>query len=204
MRVRKYNLITLLPAVLAVFLIAGFNAPAQETRTIDQLVKRIDRITRAKRVPDSVFADVSQNSKPRWRRFKSAKTLETYRTRNEVYSIFYNYHDRGRIGVATLTDSSQSGDWVHYISYYFRRDGTLAKIVSDYRTFVGDYIGARNIYFDRKGKVLKRTNRYLTLRDRTPTKPTAENLRDNGPMMKIPIYRTVRRLPFGKLIPIPK
>jgi hypothetical protein len=186
------------------FTITGLGAQAQDIRSIDRYVKRIDRITQAKRSPDLVFADVSLDSKPRWRKFRSAKSLETYRTRSEVYTIFYNYLYRGRIGVAVLTDSSQSGDWVHYVSYYFRRDGSLAKIVSDYRTFVGDYVGARNIYFDRKGKVLKRTTRYLTLRDRVPTKPTADELRDNGPMMTIITYRSVRRLPFSRLIRIPK
>lgn len=202
MRKHQFRFGRLLLATLATGLIASafFEARAQEIRSIDKLVKRIDGVIRTKRKPDSVFADLPKGSAPRWRKFSSAKALETYRLRNEVYSIFYNYHDRGRIALAVLTVSSQSGDWVNYVNYYFRADGTIAKIASEYRTFVGDYVALRNIYFDRKGKVLRRTVRYLTLRGRVSTKPTADELRDNGPMMRITIYASVRKLPFAKLI----
>ena len=100
----------------------------------------------------------------------------------------------GNVVLAFFGFTSDAGDWYHFIKYYFRADGTLAKIEARLNTFYGSVSVLRDRYYDTNGKLLKSTRRYLDIRTQKPVKKA--NFEDEP----IPMYRKVTDLPFHKLL----
>ncbi len=103
---------------------------------------------------------------------------------------------------------SPSKEWVHYVRYYYREDGTLEKTHSDFRRF-GAYEKEKGMeqeflvkvlrdkYYDSKGKMVKKTSpRFFNM----STKREMNNVvYTDGPW---PIYPKAEQLPFyGMLKP---
>jgi hypothetical protein len=170
-----------------------------EIKRINAYVKTINAFVEKKK-PHIVFADTSdynETSKPKWRKFASEKVLEKFRETSETYTIAYNWRKSGRLIQSNFTLFSPSGDWTQYDFYYFRPNGTIAKIASELRTFMGDLIVLRDFYFDGKGKPLRQTTRYRDLNtNKTVKKPNDGDFQTT----EVEIYKTVRQLPFAKLI----
>ncbi len=169
--------------------------------SIDTYAKEVDR--HVKRSAKIVFADVSDyegGKRAQWRRFASEKELEAHRENSETYSIAFTWSRGGKLVAANFTLFSPSGDWTKYVNHYFRPNGTLAKVEVDYRTFHGDFIVERNIYYGATGKPLKTTTAYKDLQSGKPKKPEAGYLGDNSELLAGDIYKTVRRLPFARLL----
>jgi len=170
-----------------------------EIKRINAYVKTIDSFV-GKKKPHLIYADTSdynEGSKPKWRKFASVKALEKFRESSETYTIAYNWRKSGKLVQSNFTLFSPSGDWTQYDFHYFRADGTIAKIASELRTFMGDMIVLRDFYFDRKGKLLRQTARYRDLNTNKPVKkPKAGDFQTTD----VTIYKTVRRLPFARLI----
>jgi hypothetical protein len=83
------------------------------------------------------------------------------------------------------------------VSYYFREDGTLAKIHSQLNTFasaIGGISVVRDKFCDASGKVLHTTTRYLDLQSQKPRK------RSDFMDQPIAVYKAVGELPFAKLL----
>ena len=139
-----------------------------------------------------IFADVASedNDKEIWKEFKNKKAFDDAVT----YQNALVWSRTGKVIVANFSFSSPSGDWAHYISYYFRDDGSLAKIQATLNTFYGDISVVRHRYYDSNGKLLKSTKNFLDLQTRKPKKPVEfiEN--------PIPVYLNVSGLPFSKLL----
>jgi len=192
--------------LLVIFLIALFSQTgvAQDKALVEEIaryVKKIDSPSKRSTEPDLVFADISQNGGPRWRKFSSSKSLEKFRQEKaETYCISNNWLRKGKIIVSVFTLFSESGDWANYVYYYFREDGTLAKIEAEYRTFYGNFAAATSIFFNSKGKVIKKSVKYFDLAG-NPAKPSADYLRENSPMMNdFGYYKTTGKLPFYHLL----
>jgi len=184
-------------SILPVF---GQTNKTAEIRRIDAYVKTLDAFVKKNPRPHLIAADTSdynEDAKPQWRRFASEKALENFREETrETYAVAYNWRQRGKLVRSNFTLFSPSGDWAQYDYYYFRADGTLAKIASELRTFYGDLIVVRDFYFDGKGRLLRRTVRYRDLNTGKPVKkPAAGDFQTTD----VEIYKTVRRLPFAKL-----
>ena len=126
----------------------------------------------------------------KWREFKSAKE---YKDTNLDESADVWQKDSKTV-IAFFGFTSQSGDWYHYVTYYFRAGGTLAKIHAQLNTFYGDTSVVRDKYYGSNGKLLRATTRYLDLQTQKPTKH--RDFQDEP----IPIYLTVRKLPFFRLL----
>jgi hypothetical protein len=98
---------------------------------------------------------------------------------------------------ARFSFTGSSGDWYHYIDYYFRADGTLAKIHAQLNTFAspdGGISVVRDKLYSSGGKLLHAATRYRDLQSQQP--------RERGEFMDqpIPVYKTVRDLPFLRLL----
>ncbi len=173
---------------------------ANEIKQINTYCKTIDAFIKRHKKPQLIFADISDyndDSKTKWRKFASEKALE----KAETYSIAYNWRRNGKIIHSNFTLFSPSGDWVEYVYHYFREDGTLAKAEQEMRTFNGDLIVIQDFYFDRKGKLLKKSIKYLDLRTHKPIKPTKEFLANNEDFTKYKdYYKKTSKLPFAKLL----
>lgn len=172
-----------------------------EIRDIDRYCKSVDKFLKRSKSPHLVFADVSQNQKARWRKFKSEKALEKFRENVETYTISYNWLKNRNIVRSNFTLFSGSGDWAQYVYHYFRADGSLAKAESELRTFHGDLIVLQKFYFDRKGKLLKKTLNYFNLENKKPVKPNDEFLDAHADFLKeVDYFKKTSRLPFAHLL----
>lgn len=187
------------------FLLYGF-APAQtgttaEIKSIDAYCKTVDAFVSRNKAPQFIFADVSdytENSKSDWKKFASEKELEKFRETTETYSIAYNWQKNGKIIKSNFTLSSPSGDWAQYVYHHFREDGTLAKAESEMRTFNGNLIIIQDFYFDTKGKMVKKTAKYLDLKTQKPIKPTREFLEGKANFSSdVDYYKSTGELPFA-------
>jgi hypothetical protein len=191
---------------LVIFVFFPRSAPAQKTnknaelKRINAYVKTLDAFVKRNKRPHLIFADTSDyndNSPPKWRKFASEKALEKFRETSETYTVAYNWRRNGRLVQANFTLFSPSGDWAQYDYHYFRADGTIAKIASELRTFMGDLIVLRDLYFDGKGRLLRQTIRYRDLNTKKPVKKPAD---EDFQTTDVTVYKTVRRLPFARLV----
>ena len=128
-----FSLLVLLTAALSVF------SQSTKTNTVAQIEsysKSIDQMTKRRKEPDLVIADVSDydTEKPEWRKFKSTKELDAFRKKTETYTVAYNWRTNSKIVSSVFTVFSPSGDWAQYVTHYFRPDGSAAKVNTEMRT----------------------------------------------------------------------
>ncbi|MBK6589458.1 MAG: hypothetical protein IPG22_14305 [Acidobacteria bacterium] len=171
-----------------------------DVKKIDAYVKTVDAVRKKLKKPSLIFGDTAgtESESAKWQKFASEKALETFRSRNEVYDIAFNWLSGGKIVQSTFTLSSQSGDWAKYNDHYFRADGSLAMIESDYRTFLGDFMVVRRRFFDNKGKQIHMTEKYLDLRSKKPKKHSDGVMGDDRD--EVDYYLTTAKLPFAALL----
>jgi hypothetical protein len=145
-----------------------------------------------------------QYDKGRWVEYKGQAELDTAAKAGHVYDVAQVWsREDGAIAVS-MSLTSGSGDWIQYIEYCFRSDGTLARTNSTLNTFNAvskdefkDVNGAsrqRDRYFDGSGKQVKATKRLLDLKTKRPD-PTLQFMESDEP-----IYKTAAALPFFSLL----
>lgn len=210
-------LINIISLVLAVAHIYGtkaatVNAPSQGRGTttttavqgqnprdipaIEAYARQLDAYAKRNARGGRLFADTANytdDSAPRWQEFRSKRAVE----RAESYSVATVWTQPS--GGGLLVDfslSSPSGDWAQYANYYYRADGTLAKLHSELRTFMGDLIVIRDRFYDTSGKLLQEKTRYLDLKTRKPKKVAAGSFQD----IPLELYSRTSDLPFHSLL----
>jgi hypothetical protein len=164
-----------------------------EVPAIDAYARQIDSFIKRNPKRGRIFANVSDDDTDRWREFKSKRQFEKA-TEGIIDESAIVWFKSGSVVGANFTFQSSSGDWAQYVTYYFRADGSLAKIHAQLNTFHGNISVVRDKSYSRNGKVLRETTRYLDLKTQKPIKPT--DFMDE----EIPVYQTVHRLPFFKLL----
>jgi hypothetical protein len=185
---------------LSILPVAAQTSKNAELKRINAYVKTLDTFVK-NRKPHVIVADTSdynEGSAPKWQKFASEKALEKFRDEErETYGIAYNWLKNGRLVQSNFTLFSPSGDWAQYDYHYFRANGTIAKIASELRTFYGDLIVLRDFYFDGQGRLLRQTIRYRDLNTKKPVKKPNDG---DFQSTDVTVYKTVRRLPFARLI----
>jgi hypothetical protein len=168
-----------------------------QVATIDTLVAGVNRFIKVNRKSARVFADVSgiEDSNPQWREFRNEDEMEKARTGDNLNEIAFVWTRASKVIGTSFTFTSPSGDWAHLVTYYFREDGSLAKISAQLNTFYGDLSVIRVQYFNDRGVVLKSTSKYLDLKTQKPKKPDGDFFD-----REVPVYGNVRELPFHKLL----
>jgi hypothetical protein len=164
----------------------------EKPRSINTYAIEVDRFGKrhAARLFANVISEADEND--HWREFKNEAELEhSELTTYEQVSV---WRRQGNLVAANFTLSSPSGDWVHYANYYFRKDGSLAKVHSELNTFHGNVSAIRDEYFDGSGKSVHRTLRVLDLKTRRPKRLQSYYSEE------LTIYRRVQDLPFFKLL----
>lgn len=194
-------------SVLAVFLLA-FSISTGQTRkvpspqateiaNIDRYTAQLDRFVKRNQRRALIFADVSSDNtdeKSSWKKFKSEKQREQADTGENLNENAYVWSRAGKVVAVNFTFQSPSRDWAHFVMYYFRDDGSLAKIHSQLNTFYGDVSVVRDQHYSRDGKLLKTRQRLLDLKTQKPKKAADFQ---NEP---IPVFNKVSELPFYKLL----
>jgi hypothetical protein len=190
--------------VLLILVISGAafaqTGSAAEIKAIDTYTKKIDAFVKRNKAPQLVFADTASQTSTRskWRQFASEKALDAFRAKSETYEIAYCWKQTGSVVEVSTTLFSGSGDWVNYVYHYFRPDGTLAKVESDFRTFYGDLIVEQEFYYNTGGKQLKKAVRYRDLKTRKFKKVDLKS--DPVSLSKFDVYKTAKKLPFAHLL----
>lgn len=184
----------LLIIVLALLLPVGVTAQPRNPQVaqIDSYVTEIQRYTKQNPRMRLLFADVSpyDSEKPEWKKFKTKAALEKL----EVYDSAVAWTRKGKVVAVDLALSSPSGDWADFVRYYFREDGSLAKVEGRLNTFFGDVSLIRNQYFNQRGELVRKTTKVLDLYTQKPKKTTEYMDQE------VPVYRKVEELPFFKLL----
>jgi hypothetical protein len=183
-------------ALLLIFLFPALifarTSKTQEIKQINSYVKRLSGFVEKNPKKFEIYANISENQKPKWRKFESEKSLQKYSWDESAYI----WRQGGKVVVMNSTFTSGSGDSVKYVYHFFREDGTLAKVESVFNTFHGNFSLLKDIYFDRKGNILKKTEKYLDLETHKPKKPRKDDILDNGDNIKDFYYKKTGKLPF--------
>jgi hypothetical protein len=201
-------IVSLLLATLLVALPSGLTASAfsQQSdvasievyaRGLDRYMNRNARAARYFADTASMTDDANMNAAPRWQEFRTRKALDDAWQNGKTYtssSVWFNA--TGELVAAVFTFSSPSGDWVQYVTNYYRKDGTLAKSSAELRTFMGDIIRIQDRLYDNKGKLLKEQTRFLDLKTRKPKRVGKSDYME----MESPLYKTASALPFYRLL----
>ena len=142
-----------------------------EVAEVEKYCTEIRGLT-SKREPDFVFGLPSSTDKheAQWQKF--ASTAELKKASEDAEAILeqqvYVWTEGGKVIAANFTLQSESGDWALYPDYCFRKNGAVAEISSELRTFYGMMIIRRAWVFDSKGDLLKSTEEFLDLRTKKP------------------------------------
>ncbi len=171
--------------------------PTGKVAEIESYVKELDQFIKANENTTRRFADVSdgtQNGQAQWREFKNEQEREGADTGDNLNENAYVWTRDGKLIGANFLFQSPSRDWAHYVMYYFRSDGTLAKSDSTLNTFYGDITVIRQDYYSSKGILLKGTTHCKDLKTQK-SKPCGQYQEQ-----PIPSYKNVSQLPFRSLL----
>jgi hypothetical protein len=182
-------------------LIAASGVVAQqnpEIRRIDADSTAADAMMKRHPSANRIFADVSDATKEEnasWREFKTSAERRSFKQDNNLTESAILGQKAGKVVVAAFMIEAPSGDLAQFNTYYFRLDGTLAKINSVLNTFHGNVSARRIFYYNREGQILDQRNQYFDLK-------TARRLKEKPDFADeaIPRYMTVRQLPFYALL----
>lgn len=169
-----------------------------ERAKINSYAKQIDLFIKRNPKARRIFADVASGTveePTRWREFKSEAQREKADTGDNLNENAYVWSKAGKVVGANFTFQSPSRDWAHFAMYYFREDGTLAKIQSQLNTFYSDMTVRRESFYAPDGKLLHSTVKYFDLNSQKPKKPDTD-----FPEFPIPVYQKIQDLPFFKLL----
>jgi hypothetical protein len=181
--------------LLLFFLIIASSTSLAQTKSsisdINTYVAEVDHFTKTNKTHRR-FADVASENdeKEIWKEFKTDKAFEDA-TWYQGASVFSR---KGKIVAAFFTFTSPSGDWFHFIDYYFRDDGSLAMIRARLNTAYGNTSVVRQRYYDSAGKLISSTRKFLELTTNKEIKPV--DFMDEP----IPVYKKASVLPFRKLL----
>ena len=185
-------------SLIALVLLLSFRTAAQTPITspapttsdiqvseIKKYTTEVDRFTKARKF--RTFGVFYKGDKGSWRELKGKSEQQL----DESCDVWTR---DGKVVLAFFGFTSGSGDWYHFIKYYYREDGTLAKIQARLNTFYGNVSVLRDRYYDTNGKLLKSTRRYLDLQTHKPVKKA--NFHDDP----VPMFSNTSALPFYRLL----
>lgn len=191
--IRNEHLIKL--GLIACFISLIFvSASAQSKKdlgAIETYCKQIDVFIKSHKKSARVWATVDADGK-QWREFESEKVRQESAPDGDAAMVWLR---NGKLIYAGFTLQSDSRDWAHYVNYYFRADGTLARIDAKLNTFYGYMSVARKQHYSPQGKLLKSSVQYLDLKTQKKKKPGDDFIDE-----PFPVYRNIKSLPFYALL----
>lgn len=171
--------------------------PDSQIVEIDRYTAEVDRFVKRNEKSARIFADVSSGSsnKSNWKRFRSEREREKADTGENLNQNAYVWTRAGKVVGVNFTFQSPSRDWAHFVMYFYREDGSLAKVHSQLNTFYGNLSIVRDQYYSVDGKLLKSRKKFLDLQTQKTKKQPAD-FQDEP----IPEFKHVSELPFFKLL----
>jgi hypothetical protein len=167
-------------------------------KPIEAYAKSIEDFVVSEKQPHLIFAEVSDYNKADdaiWKKYASEEEFEKAREDKESFTIAYIWRKGGDIVAANFTYTSPSGDWAQFVFSVYRKDGSLAKVNRELRTFMGEIIVNRIHIYDKEGKLLKATKNFRELSTQKPI-PEPGSFAD----VDADIHMKTSDLPFTKMI----
>jgi hypothetical protein len=169
-----------------------------EIATIESYVREVDQFIKKNPRSQHIFANVATGTEKvpdEWRDFRSEKEREKADTGDNLNENAYVWLRGGKVVGVNFTFQSPSRDWAHFVIYYYRPDGTLAKIDAQLNTFYGNITVIREKYYSGTGKLLKESTKFFDLKTQKKRKPS-KNFEDE----ELPLYMKTFDLPFRHLL----
>ncbi|MBV9211515.1 MAG: hypothetical protein JOZ52_12835 [Acidobacteria bacterium] len=167
--------------------------PTGKVAEIEAYATEIDAFVKDNEKDVRIFGDTSSGTKleeAKWHQYKDEKERQAAETGDNLNSTAYVWMRDGKVVGANFMFQSPSRDWMQYVMYYFRDDGTLAKVSSTLNTFQGGITVVRDDYYNSKGKFLKGTTHCQDLKTQL-SKPCGD-FQDQP----APLFQKVSQLPF--------
>jgi hypothetical protein len=168
-----------------------------EVRLIERYANQVERVVNNRRQSFRVFADISsatEDGPSKWKEFRNEAEMDAAGTGENLMQQAKVWAVDQKIAVMKLMLTSPSGDWAHFVDYYFRPDGSIAKIRGQLNTFYGNVSVIRSQYYSTSGKLLQSSTSYFDLT--THRRLRKPNFFDQP----VPVYLRVDRLPFNNLL----
>jgi hypothetical protein len=157
-----------------------------------------------KHVTDArIFANVAPDepdAQPMWRSFPSVKALEHAVPDGVPGAQASVWPAADGVVFVEIFFTSDGGDWAQFADLCYRPDGTLARAVDTYNTFLAagkdDSAGVSRVHtlhFDLAGRIIRRRAKLLDLQTHRPVKRAFGDEKDR-------IFLRVKDLPFSDLL----
>jgi hypothetical protein len=174
----------------------------------DQSCRAIDASIKSNAVSIEYLVETASDGPATWTRFDAPEDAQKAASVGYLRNAKVYLNNTLPVRV-DLELKSPSKEWVHYVRYYFRQDGTLEKSHSDFRRF-GAYEKDKSMdqeflvkvlrdkYYDSMGKMVRKGSpRFFNM---STMREMKEVVYKDGPW---PIYSQTKQLPFyGILQPL--
>ena len=169
-----------------------------ETAAIEAYCQELDQHVKRHEKSGRLLADISSGKKPAWREFQSEEEREEADTGDNLNENAIAWIKDGEPAVVSFTFQSPSGDWSHFVTYYFHPDGTLAKVDATLNTFYGHMTRTRKEVYGAEGRLLRSSVAHFDLYTQKKRRPglKGEEFVDEP----VPVYRRTKDLPFYHLL----
>jgi hypothetical protein len=169
-RQKKASVVAASISILAFVTLTVAQTPSDATESsevaaIDAYCKELDDFKNSERNRARILgAEVDQTDVPKWKEFKSR------RARGKAFfeDVADVWMKNEKLVVAELNSETNSGDWSKFVQYYFRDDGTLAKMRTTFAGFMvfSEHGGGRIVQeriYSSSGKLLQKRLRCFEL-----------------------------------------
>ena len=158
MRIIGYLFLLIMVCLIPIIMGNGYTVYAENSKDLEEINAIVD--AGRKLADDSIATSCAlmrifhDGSLGEWIGFEPEST---------ACSVAEIYFDVDRIFLASFAIFAPSGDWVEYTDNYYRADGSLVYVLSDFRTFHGDVKIESDIYYGSTGEVLDSIITYYDL-----------------------------------------
>lgn len=191
-------------AALIAIMLGAAAGVGPNAASIDALCDPLAAYAQDKAHVPAIFADVSDpqaDKSSRWLRIKDKDELDRRAKDKGLYTQAFVWK-QGSGTFVSVFFTSPSGDWGEYVDHCFRQDGSLARTEATLNTFnayreddpEAPVSRIRTRYFDSAGKQIRARTRLVDIKTRKPLKASFQD--DDEA-----IFRSIRKLPFGALLP---
>ena len=174
--------------------IRGQATCAQEVAQIQAYCKKVDRFINANQDSRRAFENNPSGAAQTpdgWGEVKPEGDRHRQDLGDSLNENAYVWLSQGKIVGANFTLRSESGDWDQFAMYYYREDGTLARISAQLTVRDGEISLIHEQFYDRKGLLIRASTKSCSLKTGREKKPDRRFIPE-----PLPVYLTTDRLPF--------
>lgn len=174
---------------------------SNDISSIESYCKQLDQFVKNNPNSFRIFANIGsglRGGEDIWGEFKTEEERNKADNNENLNDNVVAWLKSGTVIYAECLFQSPSRDWALYVTYYFREDGSLAKLHSVLNTFYGHISAIRDRYYSPSGNLLRSSAQYFDLGTKKRKKP-GKDFQDEH----IPEYLNSKNLPCSDLLKAP-